>query len=176
MRILARTSVPPETVIEALREKARQVAPNMPVKFTTMEARAADNVALPRFRSLLLAIFAGIALTLSIGGTYGVVSFLVNQRTQEIGVRMALGASASVVMKMVLSHGIRMAAIGLAAGVAGAAAAVHFLESMLFEVKPFDIATYAVVAALIALVTMAASFVPAWRASRIDPMLALRHE
>jgi putative ABC transport system permease protein len=176
MHLLARTSVPPENVMDVLRRKAKEIAPDMPIKFTTMEARTAETVAAPRFRTLLMAIFAGLAVALSIGGTYGVVSFLVNQRTQEIGVRMALGASAAEVLKMVLSQGIRMAAIGLAAGVAGAAGTVRFLDSMLFEVRPFDAATYALVAALIALVTTGACFVPARRASRIDPMLALRHE
>ena len=134
------------------------------------------NVAVPRFRTLLLTIFAALAVMLAMAGVYGVVSFLVNQRTQEIGLRMALGAGTGNVMKMVLSQGVRMAAIGLLVGVAGAAAAAKSLQSMLFEVKPFDPLTYVAVVGLIAVVTVGACFLPAWRASRIDPMVALREE
>jgi ABC-type antimicrobial peptide transport system permease subunit len=125
---------------------------------------------------MLLSIFAAIAVVLAMAGVYGVVSFLVGQRTQEIGLRMALGAGSGQVTKMVLSQGVRMAGIGLVLGVAGAAAAVRLLNSMLFEVKPFDLLTYAVVAGLVALVTVAACLLPARRASKIDPMVALRQE
>jgi predicted permease len=176
MRILARTSVPPGSVMDALRREAKQIAPEMPVKFTTMEARMWDNVAVPRFRTLLLVIFAAIAVVLTMAGVYGVVSLLVNQRSQEIGLRMALGASTGQVMNMVLSQGVRMAAIGLVLGLTGAAATARFLASMLFEVKSLDPTTYMVVTALVALVTVGACFLPARRASRIDPMLALREE
>jgi predicted permease len=176
MRILARTSVPPENIIEPLRQVAKQLEPDMPVKFTTMETRMSENVAAPRFRALLLTIFAAIAVVLAMAGVYGVVSFLVSQRTQEIGLRMALGAGAGQVMKMVLSQGIRLAGIGLVLGVAGAAAATRLLESMLFEVKPFDPLTYGVVAGLVALITVGACVLPARRASRVDPMLALRQD
>jgi predicted permease len=176
MRILARTAGPPENVMGALREKARQLAPDMPVRFTTMDDRMSEIVAAPRFRTLLLAIFAAIAVVLAMAGVYGVVSFLVNQRTQEIGLRMALGASAGQVVKMVLSQGVLMAAAGLVLGVAGAIAAAQFLSSMLFEVTPFDPLTYCVVASLVALVTLGACLLPARRASRIDPMRALRQE
>jgi predicted permease len=176
MRILARTAGPPENVMGALREKARQLAPDMPVRFTTMDDRISQIVAAPRFRTLLLALFAAIAVVLAMAGVYGVVSFLVSQRTQEIGLRMALGASAGQVVKMVLSQGVLMAAAGLVLGVAGAIAAARFLRSMLFEVTPFDPLTYCVVASLVALVTLGACLLPARRASRIDPMRALRQE
>jgi len=176
MRILARTSVPPASVMDALRQKAKQIAPEMPVKFSTMEARMWDTIAVPRFRTLLLAIFAAIAVVLAMAGIYGVVSLLVNQRSQEIGLRMALGASNGQVMSLVLSQGVRLAAIGLVLGVAGAAASTQFLTSMLFQVKALDPLTYVAVAALVALVTLGACFLPAWRASRIDPVLALREE
>jgi predicted permease len=176
MRILARTSVPPEAVIDALRQMARRIAPDMPVKFSTMEERISENVATPRYRTLLLAVFAAIAVVLTMAGVYGVMSFLINQRTQEIGLRMALGANAAQVMNMVFSQGVRMALVGLVVGLAGAAAATRLLRSMLFEVKPFDPLTYASVAALVVAVTLASCFLPARRASRIDPMLALRRE
>jgi putative ABC transport system permease protein len=176
MRIIAKTSVRPEALMPALRERARQIAPNMPVKFVTLEDRVAENVAAPRFRTLLVAIFAVIALVLSMAGVYGVVSFLVNQRAREIGLRMALGAGVGKVMNMVLSQGVRMGIAGLVLGVAGAFAATQFLTSLLFEVKPFDPLTYVAVAVLMGFVTIAACLLPAWRAARIDPMLALRQE
>jgi putative ABC transport system permease protein len=176
LRILARTSVAPASVIDALRQQAKQIAPDMPVKFSTMEARMWDNVAVPRFRTVLLATFAAIAVVLAMAGVYGVVSLLVNQRSQEIGLRMALGASTGQVMNMVLSQGVRLGAIGLALGVVAAAATARFLNSMLFEVKSLDPLTYASVAALVAMVAVGACFLPARRASRIDPMVALREE
>jgi ABC-type antimicrobial peptide transport system permease subunit len=174
LRVLARTSLAPEAVTGALRELARRQAPEMPVQFSSMEQRLADTVAVPRFRTLLLAIFAAVALALSMGGVYGVVSFLVNLRRQEIGLRMALGASAGQVTRMILSQGGRMAVLGLALGGAGSAGAARWLTSMLFGVEPFDPLTYGAVAALVALVTAGACLVPARRAARIDPMTALR--
>jgi ABC-type antimicrobial peptide transport system permease subunit len=176
MRILARTAGPPENVMGTLREKARQLAPDMPVRFTTMDDRISQVVAAPRFRTLLLSIFAAIAVVLAMAGVYGVVSFLVSQRTQEIGLRMAMGAGTGQVVKIVLSQGVLMAMAGLALGVAGAMATARFLSSMLFEVKPLDPLTYGVVALLVMLITVSACFLPAWRASRIDPMVALRQD
>ncbi len=108
--------------MDALPQEAKTIAPEMPVKFTTMEARMWDNVVVPRFRTLLLAIFAAIAVVLAIAGVYGVVSLLVNQRSQEIGLRKALGASTCQVINMVLSQGLRLAVIGLVLGLVGAAA------------------------------------------------------
>jgi putative ABC transport system permease protein len=176
LRILARTSMPPEAVIEPMRQKARQVAPEMPVKFTTMDARLAENVAVPRFRTILLTMFAAIAVLLTIAGVYGMVSFVVNQRTQEIGLRMALGARSGHLLKMVLSQAAWMTAAGLALGLAGAAGSTRVFRSMLFEVSPFDPLTYVMVGGVIGLVTVGACALPARRASRIDPMVALRQE
>jgi predicted lysophospholipase L1 biosynthesis ABC-type transport system permease subunit len=176
LRILARTTVPPEMVIEAMRLKARQVAPEMPVKFTTMDARLSENVAVPRFRTVLLAIFAAMAVVLTMAGVYGVMSFLVHQRAQEIGLRMALGAGAGHVLTMVLSQAMWMTAAGMVLGLAGAAGTTRFLTSMLFDVRPFDLSTYVLVAGVIVVVTLSACVLPARRASRIDPMLALRQE
>jgi predicted permease len=176
MRILARVSGNPENYASAIRDRFRRLAPEMSVRFTTMDTQIEKNVAGPKFRTLMLTIFAAIAVVLAMAGVYGVVSFLVNQRTQEIGVRMALGASAPVVARMVLSQGVRMAILGLILGVAGAGALAQTLRSLLFQVQPLDPRTYAIVAGMIALATLGASFLPAWRASKIDPMLALREE
>jgi putative ABC transport system permease protein len=176
LRIVARTKIPPENVFETFRITARKVAPQMPVKFTTMETRLSENVAAPRFRSLLVGSFAALAVVLAMAGIYAVVSFLVNQRTNEIGLRVALGAAAGDVQRMVLSEGFRMAAVGLVLGLAGAVAAGRFISTMLFNVKSTDVVTYVAAIAIVTLVTLVASYFPARRAARIDPSVALRQE
>jgi predicted permease len=174
LRILARTSVPPESVIEPIRQTARKLSPDMPVRFTTMDTRLAETIAAPRFRTLLLSIFAAIAVVLTIAGAYGVSSYLVNERAQEIGLRMALGASGGDVLRMVLVHALWMGATGLLIGLAGAAGATSILESILFEIRPFDPSTYLLVAGGMLVVTVGACVLPARRASRIDPIAVLR--
>ena len=176
LNVLVRTSNDPNALQQTLRRKARDRAPEVPVKFTTMEAVAAENVAAPKFRTLLLGIFAGLAVCLAMAGVYGVMAYLVSQRSNEIGLRMALGASPGEVSRLVLRQGMQLAGAGLAFGLAGAIAATRFLTSMLFEVKPADPATYAAVAATLAIVALAASYIPARRASRVDPLVALRQE
>ena len=175
LTIVARTTADPQLMAGALRQKAREIAPDVPVKITTFEDRLSQNVAAARFRTLLLAIFAAFAVALAMAGVYGVVSFTVNQRTPEIGLRMALGAGSRDVLKMVLLQGVRLAIIGLAVGLTGAFAASRLLSTMLFSVKPTDPLTYGAVTGLMALVTLAASYVPAHRAARVDPVVALRH-
>jgi putative ABC transport system permease protein len=176
LRIVARTKIPPEHVFETFRSATRKVAPEMPVKFTTMETRLSENVAAPRFRSLLVGSFAALAVVLAMAGIYAVVSFLVNQRTNEIGLRVALGAASGDVQRMVLSEGIRMAAVGLVLGMAGAVAAGRFISTLLFNVKSTDVVTYVSAIAIVTLVTLVASYFPARRAARIDPSVALRQE
>lgn len=160
----------------ALRQKAREIAPDVPVKIASFEDRLSQNVAAPRFRMLLLAIFAALAVALAVAGIYGIASFTVHQRTPEIGLRMALGADSRDVLKMVLVQSVRLGIIGLAVGLAAAFAASRLLSAMLFRVKPNDPLTYGAVTGLIALVTLAASYVPARRAARLDPVVALRHD
>jgi ABC-type lipoprotein release transport system permease subunit len=176
LRIVARTALKPEQLAEAFREKAREIAPEMPVKFSTMESRMAEIVSAPRFRTMLLSIFAALAVGLAMAGVYAVVSFMVTRRRGEIGLRMALGANAFDVQKMVLRQGIWMALAGLVLGIAGALAASHWLGSLLFGVRPTDPATYGAAAAVIVVVTLAASYVPARRAARVDPLVALRQD
>jgi predicted permease len=176
LRILVRISVQPESLAGTLRQRALAIAPDMPVNFTTMSARMAETVAVPRFRTVLLVIFAGFATLLTMAGVYGVLSFLVSQRTQEIGLRMALGATAAQVVGMVVGQAWRMAAIGLLFGLIGAAAAAQLMESMLFEVQPLDPSTYGAVAGAIMLVVIGACAVPARRAARMDPAVVLRAE
>jgi putative ABC transport system permease protein len=176
LNIVLRTTADPGAMMETLRRKVRALSPDVPVKFTTMEASLAENTAAPRFRTLLLAIFAGLAACLAMAGVYGVMAYVVGQRSSEIGLRMALGASSAGVLRLVLRQGLALAAIGLALGLAGAFAASRLLTSMLFEVKPNDPLTYAGVAVLLGVVALAASYIPARRASRIDPLVALRQE
>ncbi|HYW46920.1 MAG TPA: FtsX-like permease family protein [Bryobacteraceae bacterium] len=142
------------------------------MEFTTMEARLAERVAAPRFRTLLLGVFAGLAVLLAMAGVYGVMAYVVGQRANEIGLRMALGAAPGDVMR----QGLGLAAIGLALGLTGAAAATRLLGKMMFEVKPGDPMTYAAVAGLLGAVALAASYIPARRAMRVDPVIALRQE
>ncbi len=162
--------------MEAMRRTANRVAPEMPVRFSTMESRLSDNVAAPRFRALLLAIFAGIAIVLTVAGIYGVVSFLVNQRGQEIGVRLALGATPGQVRRMILKEGLLLTAIGVPLGAAGAMVGAQYVAAMLFETTPLDPATYLVVSALVALAAVGACGLPALRASNVEPATALRTE
>jgi predicted permease len=175
-QLVARTAVNPLALSQTLRRMVRDRDPNVPVKFSTLEENLADNVAAPRFRTLLLGIFAGLAVCLAMAGVYGVMAYAVGQRNNEIGLRMALGASRNDVLGLVLRQGLVYVALGLALGLAGAFAATRLLASFLFEVKPADPATYAGVAALLAAVALAATYVPARRATRVDPLTALRQE
>src|SRR5215472_7812371 len=152
LTIAVRTMADPGQMTAALREKAREIAPDVPVKITAFDDRLSRNVAAPRFRTLLLAIFATLAVVLAMAGVYGVVSFIVNQRTPEIGLRMALGAGSRDVLKMVLLQGVGLAIIGLAVGMAGAFAASRLVATMLFGVKPTEPLTYGAVAGMMALV------------------------
>ncbi len=131
---------------------------------------------LHRYPAWLVSVFALSALLLGVVGLYGVVSYSVSQRTREIGVRMALGAPRSSVLKLVLGNGARLAAIGIASGVAGAVLAGYFLRSVLFGVEPWDVSTLLIVAAVLSAISVLASYVPARRASRLDPVKALRYE
>jgi ABC-type antimicrobial peptide transport system permease subunit len=168
--------VQPESIIETLRQRALAIAPDMPVNFTTMDARMAETVAVPRFRTLLLMIFAALATLLTMAGVYGVLLFLVGQRAQEIGLRMALGANAAQVVGIVVGQAARLAVVGLLFGLMGAAASTRLMASMLFEVQPFDPSTYGAVAGAIILVVIGACAVPASRAARMDPAVVLRAE
>ena len=176
MSVVVRTAANPTGLFETVRRKAQAASPDVPVKFTTLETVLAEDVAAPRFRTLLLGIFAGLAVCLAMAGVYGVMAYAVGQRANEIGLRMALGASPGKVMRLVLGQGLALAAIGLAIGLAGAMAATRLLTKMLFEVKPGDPMTYASVVILLGLVALAASYIPARRATQVDPLAALRQE
>ena len=176
LNVVVRTAIAPGALSETLRQKARGLSADVPVKFTTMEASLSENVAAPRFRTLLLGVFATLAVCLAMAGVYGVMSYVVGQRSNEIGLRMALGANPGDVSRLVLRQALVLASLGIVIGLACSAAVTRLLQSMLFEVKPSDPLTYVVVIAALAAVALAASYVPARRAMRVDPMVALRYE
>jgi predicted permease len=176
MNVVVRTATEPEALTETLRGKAHELSADVPVKFTTMEASLSENVAAPRFRTLLLGIFAGLALCLAMAGVYGVMSYVVGQRSKENRLRMALGGGQREVLRVGLREAVVLAGGEIAVGLACAAAMTQLLTGMLFGVKASDPLTYLAVAALLAGVAMLASYVPVRRAMRVDPIVALRYE
>jgi predicted permease len=176
MRLLVRATSEPGPLAESLRRKARELSPDVPVNFTSMEELLAENVAAPRFRTLLFGIFAALAVCLAMAGVYGVMAFVVGQRTNEIGLRMALGASPRHVLSLVMRQGLLLAAAGLVIGLAVSLAATRLLTKMLFDVKPTDPLTYVGVAILLGAVALLATYIPARRALQVDPLIALRQE
>ena len=153
--------------------------PTLPVAhFEPMSAFIARSFAVStsRLLTVLLDGFTGLALALALIGIYGLLSYLVTQLSPEIGIRMALGALKSDVLRMILGQGLRLALIGLAIGIGGALAFTRLLASLLFDVKPTDPPTLVVVSLIVICVALSACYIPARRASKVDPMVALRHE
>ena len=167
----------PAALAETIKNAVWAVNPQIPVnKIGPFTGLLADSLAPRRFNTLLLVIFAATALALAMIGVYGVISYTVTQRTQEIGVRIALGASATNVFWMVLKQGLGMTALGIVLGVAGSLAAGRALVSLLFGVGAHDLLTFTLTAVLLTIVALLATYIPARRASRVDPMVALRYE
>jgi putative ABC transport system permease protein len=151
--------------------------PQQPVfDISTMQQRVEDSIEIPRSNVTLLSIFASLALVLAAVGIYGVISYLVSQRTHEIGIRMALGAAPSHVFRLVLGQGIVMILIGLALGLAGSLFLTRYLANLLYGVRPFDPLTIICVAVVLVSVALAACYLPARRAANVDPLIALRYE
>ena len=174
---VVRTEGEPMTLAPAITRAIREGAPNQPIsELRTMEEYLSRSVAQPRFRTAILSIFAIIALALAAVGVYGVMSYAVSQRTGEIGVRMALGARQGDVLRMVVFDGLKLAALGVAAGAVSSAALTRWLKTLLFEVDATDPLTFASVAGTMALVAALACYLPARRAARLDPTVALRYE
>jgi putative ABC transport system permease protein len=141
-----------------------------------MDEYVSSSVAAPRFNTTLLAIFASVALVLTIIGLYGVMSYSVAQRTNEIGIRMALGAQARDVLGLIVKDGVKIVGVGLLLGIGGALALTRLMESLLFGVTTRDPLTFVAIGGLLSLVAMLACYIPAWRATRVDPLEALRCE
>jgi ABC-type antimicrobial peptide transport system permease subunit len=177
MVLTLRAAGDPAALAPSARAAVRAVDPDMPVfRVATMNDVVDDTLVNRRFVMLILGLFAGIALVLAGVGLFGVLSYAVTQRTREIGVRMALGARAADVLGMVVRQGMKLTAIGLGVGVAAALAATRALSGLLFGVGAADPLTYAVLAAALAAVALLACWLPARRAARVDPMVALRSE
>jgi predicted permease len=175
MELVVRTALPPESLAAGIRTALRPVDPNLPVtEFQTLQGLVDKVVSPRRFLVVLLAGFAGFALLLAALGIYAVISFSVNQRTKEIGIRMALGASTGVVQRDVVTKTMSLAVIGVALGAVASFLVAKWLESLLFGTKPTDPVIFTGVTLLLCLVALLAGYIPARRASRIDPMIALR--
>jgi putative ABC transport system permease protein len=175
--VFFRSRVSAEELGEALRREVASIDPNVPVhSISTMDQIVARSVADRRFALELLGVFATLALLLAAVGVYGVMSYSVSQRTHEVGVRVALGAQHADILRLALGEGIRIVAIGLGAGLVGAAVMTRVFRSMLFEVSPGDPATLLISSAILACVACFACYIPARRATRVDPLVALREE
>ncbi|OLE60403.1 MAG: hypothetical protein AUI36_12385, partial [Cyanobacteria bacterium 13_1_40CM_2_61_4] len=177
MRIIVRTSVEPKSLAGAVRSQIQSIdAEEGPTRIAAMTELISQSVAQPRFNTLLIGLFGTLAFLLAAIGIYGVISYDVAQRTNEIGIRMALGAQRWDVLRLIVRQGFVLTLAGLFAGIAGAFGLTRFLNQLLFDVKPTDPAIYVAVAGLLVLVAVAASLVPARRATKVDPLVALRYE
>ena len=175
MNVVVRSALPPEALAVDIRKIVQSMDPALPiVKLRTLEQVFAESASRPRFLAELLGIFAALALALAAIGTYGILSYSVSQRTKEIGIHMALGATRGSVLGLVLGQGLRLTIVGLIAGLAAAMVLTRLLQAQLFNVKPTDPTTLTVVTGFIGLVALIACYVPARRATLVDPMVTLR--
>jgi len=175
--LVARTTGDPLSVVGAIRGEIRQMDANVPIaNVRSMNDVVAAALATPRLTGFLLGAFAAIALALAAVGIYGVLAYVVSQRTHEIGIRLAIGAGKSQVLGMVLRQGLLLAGIGIAAGLIGAYALTRLMKGLLYQVRPTDPLTFAAVAAALLLIALLASLLPARRATRVSPISALRAE
>ena len=175
MSFTIRTAGDPLALVASIRREIVSLDPTVPVsRIETMESLLSASVARERFSMLLLTLFAGVALVLATVGIYGVTSYSISQRTAEMGIRMAVGANPDDVLRLVMAHGAKLALGGVVMGLVGAAALSRIMASQLYGVGAIDPSTFAVVAGLLGLVAMVATYIPALRAARIDPVLALQ--
>ena len=174
MTLAVRSPQDPRALAAAIRGEVLALDPDEPIsKIRTLDAVVADSVAPRRLAVVMVSVFAGIALLLATVGIYGVMAFLVAQRTHEIGVRMALGAQAKNILNLVLGHALKLVSIGVAAGLIAALLTTRVLQSLLYSVGAFDVATFLTVLFVLAPAALLASYIPARRAIRADPMIAL---
>jgi putative ABC transport system permease protein len=177
MIVVARTNVDPASLASALRQQVWAIDKDQPVfDLKTMQEVRSESVVVYSFSSVMLAIFAVLALLLASVGIYGVMAFAVTQRTQEIGIRMALGARAADVLKLIVKHGMKLALIGTVLGLAGSWAVTRFIEKLLVGVQPTDLLTFSVVSVFLLAAAFIACYLPARKATKVDPLEALRYE
>jgi len=175
--LVLHTALPPQSLVAEVRQQVRALDPDLPLfRIRTMEQLVAQHTAGARTETLLVGLFAGLALLLAAVGIYGVMAYLVAQRTPEIGIRMALGARRSDVLRLVIGRGLKLTLIGIAIGNAAALGLTRFLASLLYDVKPTDQVTFIAVSLILTTAALLACFVPARRATKVDPMVALRYE
>ncbi|HLK52273.1 MAG TPA: FtsX-like permease family protein, partial [Candidatus Angelobacter sp.] len=174
--MVLRTAGDPQSVIGSAQKIIHDLDPDVPPSTNTFTTIFAASTNARRFNLVLLGIFAGTALLLAVAGIYGVLAYSVARRTREMGVRMALGASAGNVLRLVMGQAMVTAAVGVVLGLVGSFILMRFLQSMLFEVGSADPLTFAAVAILLFGVALLASFLPARRATKVDPIVALRYE
>jgi ABC-type antimicrobial peptide transport system permease subunit len=174
--VVARGQIEAAALVPAVREVVRGLDPQLPLKFRTLDQVFSSSLDRQRFSFVIFAVFGVAALLLAAMGIYSVTSYAVAQRTQEIGIRMALGAQMTDVLKLVLRNAMTLVLIGAAVGLAGAYAATRVMSSLLFGVTATDVATFVAVPLLLLLVALVASLIPARRATKVDPLVALRYE
>jgi putative ABC transport system permease protein len=175
--LVIRTQNNPLNLVGAIRKEVQALDPDQPIAAIKLMSDWVDSsVAEPRYRTTLLGMFAALAMVLAAMGIYGVMSYSVAQRTHEIGVRMALGARQGDVLKLVVRQGMLLTLVGVVLGLLGAFALTRVMQSLMFEVTTKDPFTFAVVAALLIAVAFIACFIPARRATKVDPLVALRYE
>ena len=177
MYLVVRTALDPAAMTAAIRAEIKKLDPVQNVSSVqTMQQILDNSTTQPRFQAAAIGIFGGMALAISMVGLYGVISYAVARRTHEIGVRVALGASRGRVMGMVVRQALGLGALGIAVGIAGSLALTRVIKSFLFETSPTDPATFAGISAILMLVILFAVWIPARRAMRVDPVIALRYE
>jgi putative ABC transport system permease protein len=175
--LVVNTDVEPQSLAASVRQAIWEVDKDQPVSsIATMEEILSDSIARQRFSMLLLAIFAGVALALAAVGIYGVMSYSVAQRTHEIGIRMALGAQTGAVLKLAVGYGLKLVLAGLVIGLAVAFALTRVMSSLLFGVTPTDPTTFVLISLILLVVALVASYIPARRATKVDPVIALRYQ
>jgi putative ABC transport system permease protein len=175
--VLRTKAVEPMAAAQSLKNAVWKIDPQLPVTFIEpMDQVMAASVSQQRFSTVLLCIFAGLALTLAVVGIYGVTAYVVAQRTQEIGIRMALGAQPRSVLRMIIAEGVGLSAMGVVLGIVGALALARLVKGLLFQVESTDPIAFLSSAGLLVLVALIASYFPARRAAKVDPMSALRTE
>ncbi|MGH9840698.1 MAG: FtsX-like permease family protein [Blastocatellia bacterium] len=175
--LVIRTTADPLSLASAVRREIKALDPELALAgVKPLEQLVHESVAEPRYRTTLLGLFAAVALLLAAIGLYGVLAYAVTQRTHEIGIRMALGARGADVLRLVIGHGIKLALIGVLLGLGAALALTRLMKTLLFDVSATDPPTFAAIALLLALVALVACWIPARRATKVDPMIALRCE